>query len=124
MIGPFELIGYGLTSIWHGVFYSYLLWIVYGFIMNMKRARDDNKLTVTAKILGYPVLYVGLMLDVLINLTVMTAILLEAPRWGEWLVTTRLQRHAYGRGFRKAIAIWFAENVLNFLDPSGQHIKY
>lgn len=124
MIGPFELIGYGVSTLWHALFYSYLLWVIYGFVMNMKRARDDNKLTLPAKILGYPVLAVGLLLDVAVNLFVMTFVLLEAPRWGEWLVTTRLQRHAHGRGFRKVIAIWFAEHILNFLDPSGQHIKY
>ena len=105
------LIGFGST---------YALWIFYLAVMNLKIAREANLLTTTAKVFGYPVLFVGYVLDCFVNTTVMTAVLFELPQ--EMTVTSRLKRHnTTSRGWRKAVAVW-AEPLLDPFDPSGNHI--
>lgn len=99
---------------------SYILWIFYLAVMNLKIAREAGLLTTTAKVLGYPVLIVGYILDCFVNTTVMTLVLLEIPQ--ETTVTARLKRHnRNSTGWRKAVAVW-AEPLLDPFDPSGNHI--
>jgi hypothetical protein len=98
----------------------YATWIFYLAVMNLKRAKDAGKLTWPAKVMGYPVLFVGLALDCLLNLTVCTFLFLELPREG--LVTARLKRLEAGGGWRAVLATWFAVSLLNTFDPSGKHV--
>jgi cyanate permease len=99
---------------------TYALWVFYLAVMNLKRAKDAGQLSTTAKVLGYPVLIVGYLLDCFVNLTVMTLLLLEIPQ--ETTVTSRLSRHLNeGEGWRKAIAAWAAP-LLDVFDPSGKHL--
>jgi hypothetical protein len=103
-----------------GVAITYLLWIFYLAVMNLKQAQDNGKLSILAYALGVPVLKVGLILDVIVNVLVMTVLLLELPK--EWLVTTRLKRHnRAGKGWRYHFAQW-CEQFLDPFDPSGDHI--
>lgn len=105
------LIGLGAT---------YALWVFFLAVMSLARAKDAGQLTTTAKVLGYPVLIVGYVLDCFVNTTVMTVLLLEIPQ--ETTVTSRLKRHnRESTGWRKAIATW-AEPLLDPYDPSGDHI--
>lgn len=99
---------------------TYTLWILYLAVMALKRARNENKLSRLAFAFGVPVLKVGLVLDVLVNVLVLTVVLLELPR--ELLVTSRLKRHnRAGRGWRQRFAAW-CEQFLDPFDPSGDHI--
>ena len=99
---------------------TYALYVVYGSVMNIKRVRDAGKLTTMGKVLGYPTLVIGLFLDLLVNVFVMTFVLLEIPQ--EFTVTSRLKRHhAQSTGWRLAVVKFF-EPVLDPLDPSGDHI--
>jgi cyanate permease len=99
---------------------TYALWIFYLAVMNLKRAKDAGQLTTTAKVLGYPVLIVGYVLDCFVNFTVMTILLLEIPR--ETTVTARLKRHLNECDcWRKSIALWAAP-LLDPYDPSGKHL--
>jgi hypothetical protein len=99
---------------------TYALWIFYLAVMSLKRAKDAGLLTATAKVLGYPVLVVGWLLDAFVNVFVMTMLLLEIPQ--ELTVTARLKRHnRVTGGWRKAVARW-AEPLLDPYDPSGDHI--
>ena len=103
-----------------GIGSTYALWVFYLAVMNLKRAKDAGMLTRTAAVLGYPVLFVGWILDAFVNVFVLTVVMLELPR--ELLVTTRLKRHnRYGHGWRKSFARWF-EPLLDPYDPSGDHI--
>ncbi len=103
-------------------FLIYALWVFYLAVMNLKRARDDGKLSTMAHVLGMPILWVGLLLDILSNVFVMTILLLELPK--ESLVTTRLKRHIQtGTGWRYRFSKWFCENLLDTFDPSGCHCK-
>jgi hypothetical protein len=99
---------------------TYALYVFYAAVMNIKRVRDAGKLTWVGKALGYPTLVIGLLLDLFVNLTLMTLVLLELPR--ELTVTARLKRHhKESTGWRLAVVKFF-EPVLDPLDPSGDHI--
>lgn len=120
----------------------YALWILYLAVMNLKQAHDTKKMTLLAYVLATPIVKVGLLLDVLVNVFVFTILLLELPKTRltqksfsilghrflvklpqvEFLVTARLKRHnREGRGWRKAFATW-CEQFLDPFDPSGDHI--
>ncbi|MCT6721742.1 hypothetical protein, partial [Acidovorax sp. K2F] len=93
-----------LWPVW-GVLLLWALWVFYLAVMTLKRAKDANQLTRTAMAFGYPVLFVGLVLDFLANVLVLTVLLAELPREGT--VTSRLKRHnASSTGWRKAVAAW------------------
>lgn len=108
-----------LWPVW-GVLLLWALWVVYLAVMSLKRGKDAGTLTFWCKVFGYPVLFFGLLLDLICNLLVLTVILGEVPR--ELTVTSRLKRHnRTSTGWRKAVAVW-AEQLLNQFDPSGRHI--
>jgi hypothetical protein len=99
----------------------YVLWILYLAVMNLQRAHDAGTITRPAYCLGLPLLYLGLLVDFLVNVFPVTVLFLELPR--ELLVTARLTRYANGPdGWRKRLALWFAHNLLDTFDPSGQHV--
>lgn len=99
---------------------TYFLYVFYSAVMNIKRVRDMGKLTTLGKVFGYPTLFIGLVLDLFVNLTLMTILMLELPR--ELTVTSRLKRHhAESTGWRLAVVKFF-EPVLDPLDPSGDHV--
>lgn len=98
---------------------TYGLYVFYCAVMNIKRVRDMGKLTKLGMAFGYPTLIIGLVLDLLVNVFVMTLIMLELPR--ELTVTSRLKRHQASTGWRLAVVKFF-EPVLDPLDPSGDHI--
>lgn len=98
----------------------YFLWIFYLAVMTLKRARDENLLTKTATVFGIPVLVIGLILDFIANVFVMSLMLLELPK--ETTVTARLKRHnKESTGWRLSIVKW-AEPLLDPFDPSGDHV--
>lgn len=99
---------------------TYALYVFYCAVMNIKRVRDAGKLTWFGKVLGYPTLYIGLCLDLLVNIFVMTPLLFELPR--ELTVTSRLKRHNKESTSWRLAVVKFFEPVLDPLDPSGDHI--
>jgi len=98
---------------------TWALWVFYLAVMALKRAKDENKLSRTALVLGTPVLWIGYTLDAFVNVTVMTVVLIELPR--EVLVTDRLKRHKSSTGWRLKVVLWF-EPILDPFDPSGDHV--
>ena len=97
----------------------YVLWILFLAIMNLKRVRDADQLPKQALILGTPVLFLGLAVDLFCNI-LLTVVLFEMPR--ESTVTARLKRHNKATGgYRKWVASIF-EPILDPFDPSGDHI--
>jgi hypothetical protein len=96
-----------------------LTWGFYLSIMHLKSARDQGRLTVGARILGYPWLVVGLVVDVLFNLIVGSIMFLEPPR--ELLFTSRVSRLNDQRGWRGALARWVCKELLDPFDPAGRH---
>jgi len=115
MIFFYVLLGYVLTSIAA----SYILWDQYIVLMGLKRVRDAGKLTQTMKILGTPRLVFGYALDVYVNLAVVTVVLGELPKWGEWTVSERLTRHFdHSDGWRFAFSSFVLSEMLDAFDPS------
>ena len=103
-----------------GVGSTYALWVFFLAVMSLKRAKDAGLLSTTAKVLGYPVLIVGYVLDCFVNFIAMTVLLMEIPQ--ETTVTARLKRHnRESTGWRKSVALW-AEPLLDPYDPSYDHI--
>ncbi len=100
----------------------WLLWIFYLAVMNLQRVHKAGKLGRVALVLGIPALVVGFVLDVLANLVIFTVLLLERPRWGEWTVTARLQRHHGGTDWRSRVAQWFETELLGAFDHEGSHV--
>ena len=99
---------------------TYGLFVFYAAVMNIKRVRDMGRLTRLGMVLGYPTLAIGLVLDVIVNVLVMSPLLLELPH--ELTVTSRLKRHhTTSTGWRLAVVL-FLEPLLDPLDPSGDHV--
>lgn len=98
----------------------YALWILYLAVMSLKRARKAGLLSRTAYALGLPVLALGLLLDLILNVTVMSIVLWDLPR--ETTITARLKRHhTDSGGWRLAVVKWL-EPLLDPYDPDGDHI--
>jgi len=96
------------------------LWVMYLAVMNLMRARDLGILPRPAFWLGQTVLWPGYLLDVLVNLAIMTVLLIEVPR--ELTVSSRVARHyKAGTGWRYQVCRWFRYNLLAPFDPSGKH---
>jgi hypothetical protein len=98
---------------------TYGLYVFYAAVMNLQRVRDMGLLTPMAKVLAYPTLVIGLILDLLVNIFVFSIVLLELPK--ELTVTARLRRHQSSKGWRLMV-VKFLEPILDPLDPSGDHI--
>ena len=101
-------------------FTTYALWVFYLAVMNLARVKRQQGLSTVVKVFGYPVLFIGYLLDVFVNVTLCTVLFLELPK--ETTVTARLKRHnRYGEGWRQRLARWF-EPLLDPFDPNGDHI--
>jgi hypothetical protein len=101
----------------------YALWCFYIIVMALKRVKDTIGLTMPMKVLGYPLLFVGLTLDWLVNVIIFSVLFWELPAQKWELVTGRLKRHAYAdHGWRTKVAKWFGPNLLDPFDPAGRHI--
>lgn len=116
MITLMIVLGYLLWA----VLACYGLWVFYLATMNLKRVRDNGGLSPWALRFGYPVLFTGLFLDIMVNWFIVTILLLEIPQ--ETTVTARLKRHnRESTGWRKSVVLFF-EPLLDPFDPSGNHI--
>ena len=100
----------------------FMLWVFFLAAMNLLRVHRAGKLGRVALALGLVVIVIGYTLDVLANLVVFTVLLLELPRWGEWTVTDRLQRHHGDSTWRAKVAQWFETELLGDFDPDGTHV--
>lgn len=102
------------TAIWP-------LWIIYVAIMRLQMVRDTVGLTLGQKILGYPALALGLILDGIVNIIVGSILLMEPP-W-EWTLSARLWRLSNDETetWRRAAALWVRKELLDSIDPRGYH---
>lgn len=100
--------------------FCYALWVLYLAVMNLSRAKRDNRLPRTSLYLGMPLLYGGLVLDCILNATVGSILFLQIPR--EWTLTARLKKHIKAFTWRGVIARWLAAELLDPFDPRGKHV--
>lgn len=100
----------------------YALWVFYLAVMNLKRAHDAGTLSKLTLALGMPLLFVGLLIDLVVNVLVATVVMLELPR--ELTVSERMSRLVKrDTGWRGKGACWFCAKFLDLFDPSGKHCK-
>lgn len=100
----------------------YALWIFFLAVMALKRARDSGTLSTPALVMGMPVLWMGLLVDAFVQVTVASLVFLELPR--ELTVTARLTRLKKGPvTWRQRFAAWCCAHLLNAFDPSGNHCE-
>ena len=98
----------------------YLLWVHYVAVMRLMQVRDAGHLTLAMKFFGYPALFVGLALDLIVNTFIATVLFLELPR--EFTVSSRLHRLSEsGQGWRKKMATAIRTSLLDNIDPKGVH---
>ncbi len=97
-------------------------WALFVCAMNLYRVQLAHGLTPAIRMLGAPLILVAYAVDVFANLTVATAFFVELPR--ELLVTSRLRRYiAAGTGWRFGVACWLCRQLLDPLDPTGNHCR-
>lgn len=96
-----------------------VMWVLYLAVMHLDTARRRKALTPAAKVVGYPILFVGLAFDVLFNLWWGSIMFVELPR--EWLFTDRVSRWNDDNGWRGTIAKWICSELLDPFDPRGRH---
>ena len=100
------------------------LWAFYVFYlacMSLYRGHKQGTLTLASKVMGYPIMAVGLVLDVAMNVTVFSIVFMELPR--EWLVTARLKRHIKQHTIRAKVASFLCEQLLSPFDVDGNHCQ-
>jgi len=98
----------------------WVLWGMYCAVMRLKQVREANALTPSIKVMGYPWLVAGLVIDFVVNTIFGTALFLELPR--EWTLSSRLWRLSNEAPcWRQRWALWIRVNLLDPIDPSGTH---
>jgi len=88
--------------------------------------RAKKQLTLAAKCFAYPLALIGVLMDVVLNLTIGTLLFLELPK--HLMFTARLQSHLdeigeKNDGWRSNIALWICSNLLDPFDSRGYHCK-
>jgi len=103
-----------ILIVWLWCFYA-----LYALVMGVYRAHLAQRLSLVAYALLAPFVLLGFVVDVLTNITIATLAFAEPPR--ELLLTTRLQRYISGTGWRRTVAAWVCDTLLDPLDPRGEH---
>lgn len=108
----------------------YLTFVHYSAVMNLARVRNAGKLTTAQKPLAYLTLWVGLLLDVTLNVLVSLCVLFALPR--NLLLTGTLIRYKRAGPHGGRLARWrcwvanaVCRELLDSLDPhpSGCHCR-
>lgn len=98
---------------------TFLLWFYYVMVMGMQAARDAGRIPSDMVRLCWIVAYVGLVYDVLYNVTIGTVFFLDLPREGT--LTYRLIRYKKEGGWRGRLAEYICAKMLDPFAPSGCH---
>ena len=101
----------------------YLFWCLYVLVMGVYRAHLDKRITGVIKWMSYPIVLLGLGVDVISQYTIATVFFADLPVKGEHLVTSRLQRYisSGSSNWRYKYAKWICDSILDPFDPSGDH---
>lgn len=62
----------------------YALWVFYVAVMHLKRCRDNGTLSRAALYLGYPILFIGYLLDIFVQVFIASVIFLERRHLLPW----------------------------------------
>lgn len=89
------------------------LWISYVFGIQAQRGGWWR--------LFYPVTVFAFILDIALNYTLLSLITWDWPR--EQTFSRKLERLIKGTGWRRSVALWVADVLLDPFDPTGPHIR-
>ena len=97
------------------VYATIVLWLLYVYVMRLKRIRDGRGLSLIQKIVGYPVAVIAVIVDWAYNWTVAAAVFHEWPKARYELTTQRMQRvldnpDTYG-GYRLTLVRWWKPHL-------------
>lgn len=120
--------------------FMYVTWALYLAVMNLIRVKKD--MPIFAKVFAYPLAFIGVILDVILNVVVGSIIFVQIPNLRHLLFTARLQEHldnmdayydAWDRGerpdasrldlWRWDAAMWICRNLLDPFDSRGFHCR-
>jgi hypothetical protein len=105
-----------MKAVAFGVLLTWVTWLLYVAVMHLRSRYDD--MPRASRVLAYPVLVVGVLCDVALNVAVGTLLFLDMPR--EFLLTARLKRYQSAPGtWRAKAARWVCKNLLNPFDDGG-----
>lgn len=103
---------------------AYATWAFYLLYTALLRAKRDGKLNTVSKLFGYPLVAIGAVLDVSLNILIGTALFCEWPNYKRLFLTARMSRLIReDAGWRGDVAAWICSNLLDAFDPSGKHCK-
>lgn len=104
------------------VLYLYAFWVAYIAVMGVYRASLAGRLHGALLWLAYPLVLIGIALDVSCQYTIATIVFADWPSKGEYLVTSRLKRYMATPGtWRYTRAAWICDTLLDIFDPTGNH---
>lgn len=105
-----------------GIVLTVILYWSYVFVMGVKRVRDRKTLTPLAYYLSWPVLAVGVLVDVIVNQLYMSVICFDFLHFGT--VTSRMQRYKYGEAtpWQKKVSAFIEMHIDDFEDAPDGHI--
>ena len=102
--------------------YLYAFWCLYIAVMGLYRAQLAGRLHGVKLWMAYPLVAIGIAMDVIAQYAIASVVFLDPPRKGEHLVTSRLQRYMREPGTRRyALAKWICLHLLDVFDPTGAH---
>ena len=96
---------------------SFTLWVFFLAVMKLRDVRDSGKLNGQAKYPAYLVLFIGYILDFVVNMIPATVVFLEIPQ--ELTVSERTKRHRDEPTWRGAMSRWLRKGFLSIADTSG-----
>lgn len=100
----------------------FALWYLFAVVMALIQARDrlGGTFPWPIKVMGYPVLVAGLIVEIIVNWVLCTILFLELPK--ELTVSKRLWTYSQrDPSWRQRTATWLRVNLLDPMDPSGTH---
>lgn len=98
-------------------FILFLLWIL---VEGFDAARQDHILPAGVMFIGYCIFGFGYLWDMWCNV-LCNIVFLDRQR--EFTVSERLRRLVRTTGWRRDLAVWFAESLINPFSVGGPHIK-
>ena len=101
-------------------FYLFLLvcWAFYLGVMMLAQKKDEIT-NPWVRFIAYQELFIGLALDLILNVLASVFILADYPHGWKFTDSLKFQKARGGR--RGAIAAWICAELLNRFDPKGTH---
>ncbi len=108
----------------YAFFITYATWVFYLMYTALLRSKREGTISKASLVLGYPLIAVGVVFDVVLNITVGTVLFLELPSYKRLFLTARMSRLIReDSDWRGKIAEWICSNLLDNFDPSGKHCR-